>query len=77
MSSPALFNGIPLLGQEAAIHLDQDLMSTPGFSIDQLMEMAGLSVASAMLDAYPQAKTVLAVAGPGNNGNVHSGDINN
>jgi hypothetical protein len=36
------------LSQEDAIALDQDLMTTPGFSIDQLMELAGLSVAAAI-----------------------------
>ncbi|OWZ23327.1 YjeF family domain-containing hypothetical protein [Phytophthora megakarya] len=47
-----------------------------GFSIDQLMELAGLSVAAAIGQQYPTAKTdatsgfnrVLVVAGPGNNG---------
>lgn len=43
-------------------------MATPGFSVDQLMELAGLSVASALVDAYPKSKRVLIVAGPGNNG---------
>lgn len=36
------------LNQAEAIALDQDLMSTPGFSIDQLMELAGLSVAASV-----------------------------
>ncbi|RFU32434.1 hypothetical protein B7463_g3932, partial [Scytalidium lignicola] len=43
--------------------LDKELMSTGGFSIDQLMELAGLSVSQAV------------VCGPGNNGkpdNYHS-----
>ena len=40
------------------------------FSVDQLMELAGLSVASAInceysAEAYPR---VLVIAGPGNNG---------
>ena len=60
--------GVPLLGQENAYQLDQDLMTVPGFSVDQLMELAGLSVAAAILDAYATAKRVLVVAGPGNNG---------
>ena len=60
--------GVSLLGQEAAIALDVDLMETPGFSVDQLMELAGLSVACAVVDAYPKATSVLIVAGPGNNG---------
>ena len=59
---------VTLLGQDAAIALDEDLMRTPGFSVDQLMELAGLSVACAVKDAYPDASSVLVVAGPGNNG---------
>ncbi|CAJ1427122.1 unnamed protein product, partial [Effrenium voratum] len=59
---------VTLLGQQEAIAIDEELMSTPGFSVDQLMELAGLSVASAVADAYPAAKQVLIVAGPGNNG---------
>lgn len=45
-------------------------MGPLGFSIDQLMELAGLSVASAILAEYPpsQYSRVLIVAGPGNNG---------
>lgn len=35
------------LGPKQAAALDQELMSTGGFSIDQLMELAGLSVAEA------------------------------
>jgi len=59
-----------LLGQEEAIHIDEELMATPGFSVDQLMELAGLSVACALADAYPlpSGRRVLIVAGPGNNG---------
>ena len=38
-----------------------------GFSIDQLMELAGLSVACAVFDAYPKARfsRILAICGPG------------
>ena len=46
-----------------------------GFSIEQLMELAGLSVASAVQEVYQQrrsddadANRVLIVCGPGNNG---------
>lgn len=35
------------LGAKAAAALDQELMSTGAFSIDQLMELAGLSVSQA------------------------------
>jgi len=59
------------LSQAQAIQLDQDLMSPAhGFSIDQLMELAGLSCAAALAEEFPvtKAKRVLVVAGPGNNG---------
>jgi NAD(P)H-hydrate epimerase len=59
-----------LLSQQEAAAVDQDLMEAPGFSIDQLMELAGLSVAAAVRDAFPPSthKRVLCVCGPGNNG---------
>lgn len=40
------------------------------FSLEALMELAGLSVASALADQYPLAanKRVLVICGPGNNG---------
>ena len=45
-------------------------MGPLGFSIDQLMELAGLSVASSILAEYPPAQypKILIVAGPDNNG---------
>ena len=45
-------------------------MGPLGFSVDQLMELAGLSVASAVRAEYPPASCarVLVIAGPGNNG---------
>ncbi|KAI9100482.1 YjeF N-terminal domain-containing protein [Phlyctochytrium arcticum] len=55
------------LGQKAAQTLDQELMDPArgGFSIDQLMELAGLSVASAIAHEYSpeKASKVLLVAG--------------
>jgi hypothetical protein len=45
------------LGAKAAAALDQELMSTCAFSIDQLMELAGLSVSQAGKD---QAKGCVA-----------------
>ena len=62
-----------------AAAIDVDLMQIPGFSIDQLMELAGLSVASAVHDYYSTTSTVpnvedsrekrvLLLCGPGNNG---------
>ncbi|KAK6457877.1 YjeF N-terminal domain-containing protein [Scheffersomyces xylosifermentans] len=60
------------LSAKAAAQLDQELMSTGAFSIDQLMELAGLSVAQAIYKQYPPKKscnnTVLVLVGPGNNG---------
>lgn len=45
-------------------------MSTGGFSIDQLMELAGLAVAQAVYRVHPPATggKVLVICGPGNNG---------
>lgn len=45
-------------------------MGTCGFSIDQLMELAGLSVADCVYSVHPPQKgpNVLVLAGPGNNG---------
>ncbi|KAM6900070.1 NAD(P)H-hydrate epimerase [Xenentodon cancila] len=62
------------LGQEEAQHIDEELFSEYGFSVDQLMELAGLSCATAITRAYPLASlpkarpTLLVVCGPGNNG---------
>ena len=43
-------------------------MGELGFSVDQLMELAGLSVASALHLEYGDKKRVLVLVGPGNNG---------
>ena len=53
-----------------AAALDKDLMSTYAFSIDQLMELAGLSVSQAIYKVHPPSagRKVLVVCGPGNNG---------
>lgn len=55
------------LTQEASKKLDEFLMGPVGFSIDQLMELAGLSVACAVQKEF-QPGAVLVVCGPGNNG---------
>ncbi|CDK24594.1 unnamed protein product [Kuraishia capsulata CBS 1993] len=59
-----------ILASTAAAALDKELMSTGGFSIFQLMELAGLSVAQAVYKCYPPEThpKVLVLAGPGNNG---------
>lgn len=57
-----------------AKRLDEDLMGENGFSSNQLMELAGLSVASATHDFFHRhmpvdsKKSVLVICGPGNNG---------
>jgi len=61
-------SAIPLLNQLDAQQLDVELMREPGFSIDQLMELAGLSVACAVAAVFSPPSRILAVAGPGNNG---------
>nr|KAJ3423096.1 NAD(P)H-hydrate epimerase [Polyrhizophydium stewartii] len=60
-----------LLGQALAQQIDVELMGPAvGFSIDQLMELAGLSVAQAVAREYTPAthRSILVCAGPGNNG---------
>mmetsp|Transcript_58263 Transcript_58263/g.169125 ORF Transcript_58263/g.169125 Transcript_58263/m.169125 type:complete len:253 (-) Transcript_58263:161-919(-) len=62
---------VSFLNQENAQQVDVDLMSEEGgFSIDQLMELAGLSVASSVAKEYTLAThpKVLIICGPGNNG---------
>ncbi|MES1919452.1 hypothetical protein MHBO_001282 [Bonamia ostreae] len=58
------------LTQELSKQLDLKLFKI-GFSIEQLMELAGLSVASAIFRHFKtknSPKKVLFVCGPGNNG---------
>ncbi len=66
-------DNISFINASLASKIDEKLMETPGFSIDQLMELAGLSVASAVVDMIPmntkeENNKVLLLAGPGNNG---------
>lgn len=58
------------LGAKAAAALDQELMSTGAFSLDQLMELAGLSVSQALFKLQPPSRgnRILIAVGPGNNG---------
>lgn len=59
------------LSQEEAQNIDQELFTEYSFSVDQLMELAGLSVAVAITKAYPRGTShskVLVCSGPGNNG---------
>jgi hydroxyethylthiazole kinase-like uncharacterized protein yjeF len=62
---------VSYLSSDQAALIDEKLMSPSlGFSIDQLMELAGLSVATAAAEEYPLEKfpRVLIICGPGNNG---------
>ncbi|EED17591.1 AI-BP family protein [Talaromyces stipitatus ATCC 10500] len=58
------------ISSKDAAALDKDLMDVGGFSLDQLMELAGLSVSQAVYRFHPisKGKNVLVVCGPGNNG---------
>ncbi|KAI2782268.1 YjeF N-terminal domain-like protein [Daldinia loculata] len=61
---------IKTLSAKAAAALDKELMSTGAFSLDQLMELAGLAVSQVVYRVHPQSKgnRVLVACGPGNNG---------
>ncbi|WVQ84153.1 NAD(P)H-hydrate epimerase [Cryptococcus sp. DSM 104549] len=62
---------IKYISQKLAQQIDEELMNASGaFSLDQLMELAGLSCAQALAKSYP-AKThprVMVACGPGNQG---------
>uniref|UniRef100_A0A8D0G6U7 NAD(P)H-hydrate epimerase n=1 Tax=Sphenodon punctatus TaxID=8508 RepID=A0A8D0G6U7_SPHPU len=66
--------GVKYLSQKEAQAVDQELFTDYKFSVDQLMELAGLSCATAIAKAYPASSFtksqpgVLIVCGPGNNG---------
>ena len=65
-------NKLKYLDQSEAQKIDQILFDECGFSVDQLMELAGLSCASSISKCYPSdifaKKKVLVCCGPGNNG---------
>jgi NAD(P)H-hydrate epimerase len=56
--------------QQEAIDIDLELFNEYQFSVDQLMELAGLSVAAVIESEYKvdQFKRVVICCGPGNNG---------
>lgn len=58
------------LSAKNAAALDHDLMTVGAFSLDQLMELAGLSVSQAVYRVHPpsRGKSILVACGPGNNG---------
>jgi len=56
------------ISANVAANIDKQLMGTLGFSIDQLMELAGLAVADAVYALKPPGPSILVLSGPGNNG---------
>ncbi|KAJ4701414.1 NAD(P)H-hydrate epimerase [Melia azedarach] len=63
-------DSVSYLTQREAADIDETLMGPLGFSVDQLMELAGLSVATSIAEVYKPSEynRVLAICGPGNNG---------
>lgn len=62
---------IPSITSEVAQNIDKELMSTFCYSIDQLMEIAGLSVAKIIKREFVKDNKdlkILTICGPGNNG---------
>lgn len=63
---------VKYLNQTEAINVDKELFDKYQFSVDQLMEIAGLSCAIAVAKCYPLSenlsKNILVCCGPGNNG---------
>nr|VZH99835.1 unnamed protein product [Spirometra erinaceieuropaei] len=65
---------IRFITQEEAQQIDEELFTQCGFSVDQLMELAGLGCATVIEHAYPLESlkatdgAVLICCGPGNNG---------
>ncbi|XP_068189510.1 NAD(P)H-hydrate epimerase-like [Antennarius striatus] len=65
---------VKYVGQKEAQCINEKLLSEYGFSVDQLMELAGLSCATAVTREYPVTSLVkarpslLVICGPGNNG---------
>ncbi|KAK5649704.1 hypothetical protein RI129_000733 [Pyrocoelia pectoralis] len=60
------------LSQQEAINVDVELFNEYKYSVDQLMELAGLSCATAIAKCYTpekiECKSILVCCGPGNNG---------
>lgn len=65
-------NMVKYLKQQEAIDIDVALFIDYKFSVDQLMELAGLSCATAIAKSFPlkelNNKPILFLVGPGNNG---------
>ncbi|KAF5195807.1 NAD(P)H-hydrate epimerase [Thalictrum thalictroides] len=63
-------SSVTYLSAKEAAEIDEILMGPLGFSVDQLMELAGLSVATSIAEVYKPSEysRVLVICGPGNNG---------
>ncbi|XP_020586765.1 pyridoxine/pyridoxamine 5'-phosphate oxidase 1, chloroplastic [Phalaenopsis equestris] len=61
---------VSYLSQKEAAEIDEILMGSLGFSVDQLMELAGLSVAASIAEVYNSNdhSRIIIICGPGNNG---------
>jgi hydroxyethylthiazole kinase-like uncharacterized protein yjeF len=70
ISTTTTSSELKYLTQKEAQEIDNELMNEQGFSLEQLMELAGLSVASAIFHAFPPRThpNAFVVCGPGNNG---------
>ena len=53
------------LSQQEAIDIDQELFNVYKYSVDQLMELAGLSCSIAIYKCYSKLKKILVCCGPG------------
>jgi len=55
------------LNQKEAAKVDEEFFNTLGYTLDQLMELAGLSVAQVAYREFPPATSpdVLVISGPG------------
>lgn len=61
---------VKYLKQDEAVDIDRELFNVYKFSVDQLMELAGLSCATAVHKCFPPGDygKALVLCGPGNNG---------
>ena len=64
-------NLIPYINAETSANVDKELMGAYNYSIDQLMEIAGLTVAKVVNQEFVKSTKnckILTLCGPGNNG---------
>ena len=64
-------SNIPYINAETSALVDKELMGTYNYSIDQLMEIAGLTVAKVVNNEFISKEKkikIITLCGPGNNG---------